>query len=566
MMRSRRYGAIGAVLSVVTATGISWAGPGNATTLQPAANGPCPVGTATSFGTCQDFFHFSGTLQIFTVPSGVTELTLIAQGGAGAGRCGVGPTNRGGAGGDADGTLAVTTDETVSILVGGAGSPSPSPADFCPPSAQAPDGGTGAGGFGGGGSAGTSAPQEVQGTQGNLYGLAGGGGGASEVTVGSVIELVAGGGGGGGASFGGQGAGAGSGVGGWQPDATAGSSAENNNDQAGGGAGATDTGSGVGGTAGAFDGGTGGTGGGPATANSPATGGAGISTLHCNSPGGGGGYYGGGGGGCGAANNDTNMGYSNSGAGGGGSDFAGPDMTGLFSGDALAAADGNGVVLVSYPQLGCPIPSFSVAKATRAPQNGVTTLRIKADVGPTKQCGTPTLTVNGDGTGRANFQGDVKLTMISKTVATATRQLSAGDSCWITGSLRLSQTDTSHATRKATDAITTLPTPSFATATAKRNSKGVRANLKVISLTPVSHCGRTALTIDGTNIARLSASTNNQTGGVLVAKGVRVPPNDDCSKDLRIKATPPHQAGDDVAQAVRVSGANTSVLKVCSKP
>lgn len=567
MIRHRGSAAVGVLIVAATLCVVGPPGPGIATAVAPqsADSAVCPVGTATTFGTCQDFFHYSGSVQTFTVPDGVSALTLIAQGGDGGGKCGVGPTYSGSAGGDAGGALAVTADETVSILVGGAGSPSPSPADFCAAGSEAPSGGTGAGGYGGGGTAGTATQEEIEGTRGNLYGLAGGGGGASEISVGSVVELVAGGGGGGGTAPGGQGAGAGSSVGSWQPAALAGDPSQNNNDDAGGGGGASATAPGAGGTAGTVNGGTGGTGGGPASANLPATGGAGVSTQGCNSPGGGGGYYGGGGGGCGAASADVNSGYSNSGGGGGGSGYAGPDVTGLFSGDALSAPDGNGVVLVSYPQLGCPVPSITVAKATRDPQTGLVRLEVEAKVGTATRCGTPTLKLIGDGTGRAHFEGNVSVEMISENVAKATRDLPAADSCWIRGSLKLSQTDVSHATRDATDSVTTLPKPGFATATAKRTAKGVAASLKVISLPPVSHCGRTAVTIDGTSITRLSAKSKTQTGGELVAHGVRVPVGDECAHRLKVKASPPHDAGDDVARAVRVSGDGTGVLKVCRK-
>jgi hypothetical protein len=198
----------------------------------------------------------------YTVPSGVTSVTIKAWGaGGGAGSsCNNGC---GGGGGFAQGTLTVTPGEVLSVMVGGGG------ARFL------------TGGTPGGGGAGGS------GTDGSF--IAGGGGGRSEVSRGSTQLVVAGGGGGGG-SVGAGAAGAGGGTTG--KDGSWGNGA--NGDQ------------GLGGTQSA--GGAGGTG---ASSGTKDTGGQGETLVAASTRGGGGGgggYYGGGGG----------RGWSPAGAGGGG--------------------------------------------------------------------------------------------------------------------------------------------------------------------------------------------------------------------------------------------------------
>lgn len=129
-------------------------------------------------------FAFTGAVQTYTVPAGVTNIQIEcwgAQGGTGTGFDGVEGT--GGLGGYAIGELAVTPGQVLEVYVGGAG------AMFGP------------GGFNGGGQAGTN------------YGAAGGG--ASDVRTGAYAlgdRVIVGGGGGGGTfgsygHFGGEGGG-----------------------------------------------------------------------------------------------------------------------------------------------------------------------------------------------------------------------------------------------------------------------------------------------------------------------------------------------------------------------
>lgn len=108
-------------------------------------------------------FGFTGADQTFTVPAGVTSVSLTAWGGHGAGS-----NNQAGGGRGAlvSGTFAVTPGDQLTVTVAG-------------------DGGVAAGGFGFG--TGGSSTQSTTG---------GGGGGASAVSLGSTWLLVAGGGGG----------------------------------------------------------------------------------------------------------------------------------------------------------------------------------------------------------------------------------------------------------------------------------------------------------------------------------------------------------------------------------
>lgn len=67
-------------------------------------------------GTSQDF-NFTGTVQSFTVPPGVIEVTIDAAAAAG-GNAGAGS---GGKGAELAASFAVTPGETLNIVVGGAG-------------------------------------------------------------------------------------------------------------------------------------------------------------------------------------------------------------------------------------------------------------------------------------------------------------------------------------------------------------------------------------------------------------------------------------------------------------
>ncbi len=193
------------------------------------------IGTIfSSLAVSQSFAYTTGATSTFTVPVGVTSVTITAAGAKG----GITSTGVAGNGGIATGTIAVTPGSTLYYAVGGAGSGG---------TAGLPGGGTGSGGGGGGGGGMTwvSTAPSFSTTTVIIVG-AGGGGSLSSSGVGGA----------GGGLTGGTGSGG------------------------GGGGGGTQTG--------------GGSGGGSGQAGSAGKGGNGGGT---NGSGGGAGYYGGGGGG-----------------------------------------------------------------------------------------------------------------------------------------------------------------------------------------------------------------------------------------------------------------------------
>ena len=261
---------------------------------------------------------YTGETETFTVPAGVSSLTLDVKGAQG-GATGLFP---GGEGGEETGTIAVTEGETLTILAGGLGS-------------EPEDSAGGHGGFGGGGTGGPGAS--------GYAGGAGGGGGTFVFEANGTLVIAAGGGGGSGNVGHGyeeghylSGAGAGGGLEGSPGPET------------GNGGGGTQS---AGGAAGAFEGfqtegETAGTG--PASWNSGSpiagAGGHGGKTLTETSyggGGGGGGYYG----------------------GGGGSGYLSSSLTATSS--QVGGNSGNGAVLISYT---LPPPTAEIS----SPQPGGT--------------------------------------------------------------------------------------------------------------------------------------------------------------------------------------------------
>lgn len=267
-------------------------------------------------------FSYTGSEQVFTVPVGVTSITVDARGGAGGGKSYYGYDPHGGHGGRVYAVLPVSPNETLYIFVGSAGE-----------SAN--------GGFNGGGNAGHCC---FGGT---------GGGGASDIREGSdqiaFRILVAGGGGGVGGIFrtGGDG-----GAGGTRKGADGESGRYEMSANGHGGKGGTQTAGGHGGKGGhpltssgksgkpgasgeLGNGGTGGMGGPGYT----------DTAFGGNGGGGGGGYYGGGGGGGGAGGNvDGNGG----GGGGGGSSYVESDALRVKMWRGWKNATDDGLVVISW--------------------------------------------------------------------------------------------------------------------------------------------------------------------------------------------------------------------------
>lgn len=263
--------------------------------------------------TCLNF-QYTGAVQPWTVPAGVTKLRIKMWGAAG----GPGPIaafGPGGGGGYTEASLAVTPGQLLSIYVGGGGAP-------------AIAGNGGLGGWPNGGRGGSGNRVEI--IEGSVGG-SGGGGGRSEIRIGGITYAVAGGGGGGSLGSGGGGGGGAAaqftvadnpfGVYGFGGTQTAGGATASN----------TLCSNPVAGTPGAFlQGGTGAT----------DLGG----TLNDRTAGGGGGdgYYGGGGGG----SHSGCFGVGSSGGGGSGyvcnscpQDINGSSFTGNFDGTAANPTD-----------------------------------------------------------------------------------------------------------------------------------------------------------------------------------------------------------------------------------
>jgi PKD-like domain/Secretion system C-terminal sorting domain len=312
------------------------------------------TGLGLMLGAQTSTFNFTGGIQTFTVPCGVTSVfvqTWGAQGGSGA----LGGNNvaggTGGLGGYAEGFLAVTPGDVLNIFVGGQGT-------------------TPAAGFNGGGNGGSQ--------------NAGGGGGASDIRVGGTAEanrvITAGGGGGGGrggchegSASGGTGGNGGSGGGGVGAN---GNDSPQSSGVAGGGKGGN-----FGNVQGAF--GAAGVGcsgflgapGGTATTGTGASGGAGQ-TCCCSSSnsvvgggGGGGGQLGGGGGGGGSAGTTGCAGNSKGagGGGGGGSSYVGGVTSGVVNNGIWL---GDGQVTISWTS---PVPPSHVITGLPAICQGIST-------------------------------------------------------------------------------------------------------------------------------------------------------------------------------------------------
>ncbi len=264
-------------------------------------------------------FHYTGNEQTFVVPKGVSQLTVVAHGGEGAGFSSYPSTDTAGRPGRVYAIIPVHPGDTLYVFVGGSGSH---------------------GGFNGGGAGGAYYSGSYAGNP---------GGGASDVRVAGTgildrVIVAAGGGGAGqairtyGSDYGGNGGGL---VG---------------KNGAGGGSSGSDGGGGTGGTQ--HRGGSGGAGGSNYYGNGQPGGGGDLGSggnggdARCSNAGGGGGggggYYGGGGGGGGAATDYYCTYYpAQGGGGGGGSSYVEPTAikSRMWTG---WKAKGNGLVVFTW--------------------------------------------------------------------------------------------------------------------------------------------------------------------------------------------------------------------------
>ncbi len=283
----------------------------------------------------QTTFNYTGGVQTYTVPAGVTSITVDAQGAKGGGvDCAYGGgtyQSHGGCGGRVQATLSVTPGHVLNITVGGAGA------------------NTGGGGYGGGGSDlafSTTWPG------------AGGGGGTRIVdnTTGTLLVVAGGGGGGGGDFCAGSGYGLSIGDAGGAGGGLTGGNGTSNICGAGtGGKGGTPT---TGGAAGVCSGMSG-------SAGSLATG-ANCTTPDVGSGGGGGGYYGGGSGGYSAG-------------GGGGSSYTNATYASAIT-HTQGYTCGNGLCIIN---VACTPPAVITSATTFAVCSGSTITLSDATTGGT---------------------------------------------------------------------------------------------------------------------------------------------------------------------------------------
>ena len=325
----------------------------------------------------RDTLFFTGAEQNYTVPCGVSNLTIDAFGGKGANGTSGGNNSTGGIGGlggHAQGILPVSAGQSLSVYVGG--------------QATGPVGAFNGGGNGG--NAGTS------------FG-AGGGGGATDIRLGGNTTndriLVAGGGGGGGT------------VGCESTNATGGAGGNGGGENGGNGNDANQTinnllvSAGGGGGAIGINGGSAGLGcngflGSPGQNASGELGGnGGISPTCCcfafysvpNGGGGGGGFVGGGGGAGGSAG-DAGCQINDKGAGGGGAGGTNYVASTLSNPVMINGVNnGNGYVVFSYEN---PIPSTPVT--TSFASNICAGITVSYEITPIPNATNYTWTVTGD--------------------------------------------------------------------------------------------------------------------------------------------------------------------------
>jgi hypothetical protein len=341
----RRGPLLRAALALTASTGLAAGGLATLAVTVGAVPALAAVAPSCSAGTCTVTFATVGTGQSFTVPAGVSSLTVMLYGGTG------GPSGSQVSGGDGalvTAALGVSPGEVLGVDVGGAG-------------AVDTGGLNGGGGNSGGG---------------------GGGGGATDVTSAGTTLLVAGGGGGGGVTAAGfnatacdnSGALAAGGAGGNadNPGGAGQSTSSGGLTLGGGGGGAagTTSGPGAGGSGGTFTGtdpcGTAYNG----QSGAPGVGGSGGTVIGPDYGGaGGGGYFGGGAGGDGAFQQPGGS-AGGGGGGGGGASYTGgaaasPAPVVNDTGNDGSVNGGNGKAVFSYPD---PISTGTPSYTTTAGQ------------------------------------------------------------------------------------------------------------------------------------------------------------------------------------------------------
>ena len=164
------------------------------------AAGECPSGWTFNSGTkvCERTWTSTGTSASWTVPTGVTSISVMVTGAKG-GKGGNDSAAGGAAGsvGQVSGTVSVSAGTSVGIHVGSAGTDGTTCQDWC---GQGIGGANPLSGYDGGNGAHAGCTYDQCGPYRGSSGAGGGGGAASVLIVGSTTIVAAGGGGGGGGS------------------------------------------------------------------------------------------------------------------------------------------------------------------------------------------------------------------------------------------------------------------------------------------------------------------------------------------------------------------------------
>jgi hypothetical protein len=270
------------------------------------------------------------------------------------------------------------------------------------------------------------------------------------------------------------------------------------------------------------------------------------------STGGAGGYGGGGAGNIGG------------GGGGGATVFSGPGakvqlVAGGGGGNGADSADGiwggvGGALVEQRPVTSTAPPTVKTGKATRDTTSGVITVTLDATINPVELCGIPDLVVSSPATAHrgATFVF-TPLTQISGGTATAKLPLSAGDSCWVTGFVRIAQAVTT-AYRYSPPVDVSVARAQIKTAKAVRSAKGVTVDLKVIGLPPANPCRHATLRVNNRNITTLKAVHMTFSGGTVTAQAVRAPQPSNCVVRMHFEVIPPSGIGAPVSESVKISG------------
>ena len=464
-----------------------------------AAAGGCPAGITLTNGVCTVKFLWTGKAQFFTVPTGVTAMTMDVL--AASGGSGLSIAVHGGWGGEEKATVPVTPGQNLTIIVGGWGSYAT--CDNIGNCATTP------GGYGGGGAGGPNS--------------GGGGGGSFVFGPGNQLLIAAGGGGGMAAGYqevqGGNGGGTAGGTAGTDPP---------NSDGATGGGGATTSGPGKGGANGVVIGGpcagpdgypgTDGTG--PATAPTAfGTGGPGTQpysgAVDCgsgwSSGGGGGGYYGGGSGGGGLW----------PAGGGGGSGYLMPQATDASSGIAQSEPQVD-ISLPPQPQLS--IGDVTVDKPLKVDSTADFPVTLSAS--STKAVTVDYATVDGtakEGTGYVKAKGTLSFPPGTKSeTIQVTVKAGIGAGPPLTYTVNLSNpANATIASGTGTGTINEAPTLSVDDVTVKRGDPGTHQATFTVSLDrPTSEAVHASYTtMDGT--AKVKVDYAKTTGSLLFAPGTQ---------------------------------------------